>query len=256
MIKLHNIQKSFLGHDVLKGISIEVNKGEVVAIIGPSGAGKSTLLRSINFIERPSKGIVEVGELKVDAETASKKEIHQLRMCTAMVFQQYNLFKNLNVLKNVMIGLTDVKKFKYDEAKNISKKILSKVGLDDKINFYPSSLSGGQQQRVAIARAVALNPQVILFDEPTSALDPELVDEVLSVIKQLAKEGNTMIIVTHELGFAREVANKVVFMESGIIVEQGYVEQIFSKPKEKRTYEFLGKAFEKIMYQYGESTLI
>ncbi|ATW28019.1 amino acid ABC transporter ATP-binding protein [Candidatus Formimonas warabiya] len=249
MIKLHKINKYFSQHHVLKGIDLSVKKGEVVAILGPSGSGKSTLLRSINFLERPSSGSVEIGALKVNADTASKKDIHALRMATAMVFQQFNLFKNLNVLQNVMIGLTSVKKMDRKKAKEISAQILEKVGLSDRISYYPSRLSGGQQQRVAIARALALNPEVLLFDEPTSALDPELVDEVLSTIKKVAQEGNTMIIVTHELGFAREVADKVVFMDNGLVVEEGPVEKIFTDPGEERTKQFLGKALQRFIYE-------
>lgn len=249
MIKLHNINKSFSHHHVLKGIDLTVNNGEVVAILGPSGSGKSTLLRSINFLEHPCSGIVEIGELKVDAETATPKDIHALRMATAMVFQQYNLFKNLNVLRNVMIGLTTVKKLERSQAEDISKQLLDKVGLKDRMDYYPSQLSGGQQQRVAIARALALNPDVLLFDEPTSALDPELVEEVLATIRKVADEGNTMLIVTHELNFAREIADKVVLMDDGVIVEKGPAKKIFTEPEEERTKQFLGKAIQRFIYQ-------
>jgi len=241
MIKLHNIHKYFENHHVLKGINLTVNKGEVVAILGPSGSGKSTLLRSINFLEPPSSGIVEINGNKVNAESARKEDILALRTSTGMVFQQYNLFKNLRVLQNVMVGLTSVKKIEPNQAKEVSTAILEKVGLKERMNHFPSQLSGGQQQRVGIARALALNPEVLLFDEPTSSLDPEMVEEVLSVIKHVASEGNTMIIVTHELGFAREVADRVVFMEDGIIVEEGTAEKIFTHPSEERTRQFLGK---------------
>ncbi|MHC6180786.1 amino acid ABC transporter ATP-binding protein [Clostridium sp. JNZ X4-2] len=247
MIKLQNINKYFSEHHVLKDINLTVKKGEVVAILGPSGSGKSTLLRSINFLEQPSSGIIEINGLRVNSQTASKKDIFQLRTSTAMVFQQYNLFKNLNVLQNVTIGLTTVKKLDKRKAVKIAEQILDKVGLKDRINYYPCQLSGGQQQRVGIARALALNPEVLLFDEPTSALDPELVDEVLHTIKQLANDGNTMIIVTHELGFARDVADKVVLMEDGVIVEEGSVEKIFTNPLEHRTRQFIGKALKRFI---------
>lgn len=242
MIKLKKINKYFGNHHVLHGIDMTVEKGEVVAILGPSGAGKSTLLRSINYLEQPSSGIIEINGSEVDTEKISKKEIQMLRSSTAMVFQQYNLFKNLDVLHNVMIGLTSVKKMDKKKANEIAVQLIEKVGLKDRIHYYPSQLSGGMQQRVGIARALALNPEVLLFDEPTSALDPELVDEVLQTIKQLAIEGNTMILVTHELNFAREVADKIIFMEDGVIVESGPVDKIFTNPEVERTREFLGKA--------------
>lgn len=247
MIKLQNINKYFSKHHVLKNVNLSVETGEVVVILGPSGSGKSTLLRSINFLEHPSSGIIEINGLKVDSETATKKDIRAIRTSTAMVFQQYNLFKNLTAIQNVIIGLVSVKMIDKKKAREIAEQILDKVGLKDRINYYPSQLSGGQQQRVAIARALALNPEVLLFDEPTSALDPELVDEVLITIKQLASEGNTMIIVTHELGFAREVADKVILMEDGIIVEEGSVEKIFTDPVEERTRKFIGKALKRFV---------
>lgn len=249
MIKLYNVNKYFSKHHVLKDVTLTVEKGEVVVILGPSGSGKSTLLRSINFLERPSSGIIEIDALKVDVENVTKKEIFALRTATSMVFQQYNLFKNLNALQNVMIGLTSVKKIQHKVARQISEELLDKVGLGDRIDYYPSQLSGGQQQRVAIARALALKPEVLLFDEPTSALDPELVDEVLSAIKKVAAEGNTMIIVTHELEFARGVADKVIFMDNGVIIEEGSVEQIFANPKEERTRQFLGKALKRFILE-------
>lgn len=247
MIKLKKINKYFGSHHVLRDIDLMVEKGDVVTILGPSGSGKSTLLRSINYLERPSSGIIEINGYEVNTENVSKKDIMTLRTTTAMVFQQYNLFKNLSVLQNVTIGLTTVKKIDKKKAIEIAEGILDKVGLKDRIHYFPSQLSGGQQQRVGIARALALNPEVLLFDEPTSALDPELVDEVLQTIKQLAKEGNTMIIVTHELGFAREVADKVIFMEDGIIVEEGSVEKIFTNPEEERTRQFIGRALNRFV---------
>ncbi|WKA54766.1 amino acid ABC transporter ATP-binding protein [Planococcus shixiaomingii] len=242
MIKLENIHKYYDSQHVLKGIDFSVNKGEVVSILGPSGSGKSTLLRCINFLEQPTRGIIEISDKIVDAESASKADITALRNSTAMVFQQYNLFKNFTVLQNVMIGLTSVKKIHKVEAKKISMEILERVGLTNRLNHYPSQLSGGQQQRVGIARALALKPEVLLFDEPTSSLDPELVDEVLTTIKRVANEGNTMLVVTHELNFAREISDRVIFMEDGMIIEEGTPEQLFNRPKAERTKQFLRKA--------------
>lgn len=245
MIKLENLQKYYNQHHVLKGIDLTIEKGEVVAILGPSGSGKSTLLRCINFLEQPSSGIVEINDKRVNVESATKADILSLRTSTGMVFQQYNLFKNLTVLQNVTIGLTSVKQIDSKEAEKISIEILEKVGLKERLNYYPSQLSGGQQQRVGIARALALDPEVILFDEPTSSLDPELVDEVLTVIQNVANEGNTIILVTHELDFAREIADRIVFMEDGTIVEQGDAEQIFTNPTVERTKQFIGKALKR-----------
>ncbi|WYP26521.1 amino acid ABC transporter ATP-binding protein [Alkalihalobacillus sp. FSL W8-0930] len=244
MIKLENLHKYFGKHHVLKGIDLSVNKGEVVVILGPSGSGKSTLLRCMNFLEEPTSGFVEVSGKRVNVESASKKEILALRTSTGMVFQQYNLFKNLTVLDNVMIGLTSVKQLKKNEAEQKSIDILERVGLGNRLGHFPAQLSGGQQQRVGIARALAMNPEVILFDEPTSSLDPELVDEVLATIKEVANEGNTMFIVTHELQFAREISDRVIFMEDGRIVEEGTAEQIFTHPKLERTRKFLGRFIE------------
>ncbi|MWC27035.1 amino acid ABC transporter ATP-binding protein [Paenibacillus sp. MMS18-CY102] len=239
MIRLSAIRKSYGKQEVLRGIDLTVEKGEVVAILGPSGSGKTTLLRCINYLERPAEGQIAIGEYKLDAEKATKKDIHALRLRTAMVFQNYNLFKHKTVLENVMEGLVIVRKLPKDEARRISLEVLEKVGLANKLDAYPSSLSGGQQQRVGIARALALNPEVLLFDEPTSALDPELVGEVLEVIRCIAREGITMIVVTHEMGFARDVANHVVFMDGGVIVEEGKPEELFGSPKEERTRQFL-----------------
>jgi L-cystine transport system ATP-binding protein len=239
MIKLTGITKSFDRLQVLKGIDLNVEKGEVVAILGPSGSGKSTLLRCINYLEKPNDGEIRIGDFTVDCKRASKKDIHELRQKTAMVLQQYNLFKHKTALENVMEGLVVVKKLPKEEAKKRSIELLEKVGLAGKLDSYPSQLSGGQQQRIGIARALALNPEVILFDEPTSALDPELVGEVLAVIRKIAKEGITMIIVTHEMGFAQEVANHVVFMDEGVIVEEGKPFELFNQPKEERTKQFL-----------------
>lgn len=245
MIKVENLHKYFNQQQVLKGIDFSVNKGEVVSILGPSGSGKSTLLRCINFLEQPTSGIVEISGKRVNIESARKADIQSLRLSTGMVFQQYNLFKNLTVLQNVMVGLTSVKNISSNEAKKISIDILEKVGLQDRLEHYPVQLSGGQQQRVGIARALALNPEVLLFDEPTSSLDPELVGEVLTVIKEVAKEGNTMLIVTHELNFAREISDRIIFMENGQILEEGTAEQIFTKPSVERTKQFISNVLKK-----------
>ncbi len=239
MLKLTNVHKSFDKTEVLKGISLNVEKGSVTAIIGPSGAGKTTLLRCINFLEKADSGNLDFDELHLDLEKVSKKTMLEIRRKTAFVFQNYNLFANMTALENVMEGLVTARKVPKAEAKDRALKALEKVGLRDKADFYPSSLSGGQQQRVGIARAIAVNPEVILFDEPTSALDPELTGEVLNVIKQLASEGTTMVIVTHEMAFARDTADKVIFMDKGLIVEEGTPSEIFTSPKEARTRQFL-----------------
>lgn len=241
MIKLRQISKSFGRNEVLKGIDLTVEKGEVVAILGPSGSGKTTLLRCINYLEKPNDGEISIDDFTVYCRKPVKKDIHILRQKTAMVFQQYNLFRHKTALENVMEGLVIVKKLPKDEARKKSIELLEKVGLGNKLDSYPSQLSGGQQQRVGIARALALNPEVILFDEPTSALDPELVGEVLAVIRKIAKEGITMIIVTHEMSFAQDVANHVVFMDEGVIVEEGNPREIFQSPKEERTRQFLAR---------------
>lgn len=241
MIKLENIHKSFGKNEVLKGIDLEVNKGEVVVILGPSGSGKTTLLRSINFLENADKGTVTVGNKTVDAHKASKKEILEIRRKTAMVFQLYNLFENKTALQNVSEGLIVVQNMKKEKAEERAKEFLDKVGLSEKYDHYASQLSGGQQQRVGIARALALNPEVILFDEPTSALDPELVGEVLSVMEKVARSGMTMIVVTHELNFAYSIATKVIFMDGGVVVEEGTPNELFLSPKQDRTAQFLKK---------------
>lgn len=239
MIQLSNIQKSFGKQQVLRGIDLTVSKGDVVVILGPSGSGKTTLLRCINFLEKPNDGEVRIGDFRVQCKHPSKADILTLRRKTAMVFQHYNLFKHKTVLENVMEGLIVVQKLSKEEARSQSLLMLEKVGLTHKLDAYPVELSGGQQQRVGIARALALNPEVILFDEPTSALDPELVGEVLSVIRRIAREGVTMIVVTHEMSFARDVSNHVVFMDEGRIVEEGNPDDIFARPKEERTKQFL-----------------
>ena len=239
MLELTNVHKSFDKTEVLKGISLNVEKGSVTAIIGPSGAGKTTLLRCMNFLEKADSGTLDFDELHLDLEKVSKKTMLEVRRKTAFVFQNYNLFANMTALQNVMEGLVTARKVPKAQAKDIALKALEKVGLRDKADFYPSSLSGGQQQRVGIARALAVNPEVILFDEPTSALDPELTGEVLSVIKSLAAEGTTMVIITHEMSFARDTADKVIFMDKGLIVEEGSASDIFVHPKNERTRQFL-----------------
>lgn len=239
MIKISNLKKKFGNDEILKGINLELKKGEVVVIIGPSGSGKSTFLRCLNYLEIPTSGEIQIADLKVETDKVSKRDIHDLRSKSAMVFQNYNLFNNKTVIENVTEALIVVKRMDKEEANNIAAKALKKVGLLEKKDVYPKTLSGGQKQRVSIARAIAINPEVILFDEPTSALDPELVSEVLGVIKDLAKENMTMIIVTHEMRFAKDVGDRIVFMENGVVVEEGAQEDIFTKPKKDRTREFL-----------------
>lgn len=241
MIKVSNLKKQFNGIDVLKDISIDVKPGEVVVILGPSGSGKSTFLRCLNYLEKPDGGTIEIGAAKIVAPKVSKKDIHNLRKQSAMVFQHYNLFNNKTVLQNVTEALIVVKKLNKDEANKIALDALKKVGMLDKKDAYPRTLSGGQMQRVSIARAMAINPNVILFDEPTSALDPELVSEVLSVIKDLAKENRTMIIVTHEMSFAKDVGDRIIFMADGLVVEEGTPDEIFNNPKHDRTKQFLNR---------------
>ncbi|MCY9135649.1 amino acid ABC transporter ATP-binding protein [Bacillus atrophaeus] len=239
MIQVKNIRKAFKDLVVLDGIDLEVKRGEVVAIIGPSGSGKSTLLRCLNLLERPDQGLIEIGEAKLNAEKYTRKEAHQLRQQTAMVFQNYNLFKNKTALQNITEALIVSQKKSREEANRIGMDILKQVGLEHKANSYPITMSGGQQQRIGIARALAVNPHAILLDEPTSALDPELVAGVLQVIQSIAEKQTTMIIVTHEMAFAREVADKVIFMADGHIIEQGTPEELFDHPKSERTKKFI-----------------
>lgn len=246
MIKVKNLHKKFGDLQVLKGIDLSVKKGEVVVIIGPSGSGKSTLLRCLNYLEKPEKGIIQIDHILVDAQKVHKQDINTLRKATAMVFQNYHLFKNKTALENITEALMVVKNIKKEQANKIGEKLLHQVGLLEKKNNYPSTLSGGQQQRVSIARAMALNPKVMLFDEPTSALDPELVGEVLSVIRNLAKAHMTMLIVTHEMSFAKEVADRIIFMDDGHIIEEGTPKELFIKPKHERTKKFLKQILEKI----------
>lgn len=239
MIEVKNIQKAFGDNKILKGVNITIQKGDVTVILGPSGSGKTTLLRCINFLEKADEGSIQVSDVKTEFNRASKKDILKIRKKTAFVFQNYNLFNNKTALENVTEGLIIGRKVPREKATDIAKKMLEKVGLINKSDFYPSQLSGGQQQRVGIARAMAVSPEVILFDEPTSALDPELVSEVLAVMKTLANEGTTMLVVTHEMSFAKDVANKVIFMDGGVIVEEGTPQEIFERPKELRTQQFL-----------------
>jgi L-cystine transport system ATP-binding protein len=239
MIQLNAIHKSFHHVPVLKGIDLRVGRGEVVVILGPSGSGKSTLLRCVNFLERADSGTIRIGDLTVDAARAQKAQIAQLRRATTMVFQNYNLFRNKTALDNVMEGLVTVRGLGREPARAKAEACLDQVGLASRLHFYPSQLSGGQQQRVGIARAMALDPEVILFDEPTSSLDPEVVGGVLEVMKTLARDGMTMIVVTHEMGFAREVASRVVFMDDGQVLETGSPEAVFEHARHERTIQFL-----------------
>ncbi len=238
MIRVSNLHKSFGKNDVLKGIDEHIEKGEVVVVIGPSGSGKSTFLRCLNLLEEPTSGkiIFEGNDI-----TDKKVDINKIREKMGMVFQQFNLFPHKTVLQNLTIAPIKVKGLSKAEAEKKAMELLERVGLSNKAKAYPSSLSGGQKQRIAIARALAMEPDVMLFDEPTSALDPEMVGEVLSVMKDLAKEGMTMVVVTHEMGFAREVGDRILFMDNGNIMEQGTPEEIFSNPKNPRTIDFLSK---------------
>ena len=240
MISIKGLTKRFDQLEVLKGMKVEVEKGQVIVLIGPSGSGKTTFLRCLNALEIPNDGTVSIGGTTVDFnKKVSKQELISLRRKTGMVFQNYNLFPHMTALENVMEGPTVVQKRKKSEMREKAIRLLEKVGLGDKIDYYPFQLSGGQQQRVGIARALAIEPEVMLFDEPTSALDPELVGEVLKVMKDLAEEGMTMVVVTHEMRFAKEAADKVIFMDGGYIVEEGSPEQVFENPKNERTKQFL-----------------
>ena len=239
MINVKGLKKSFKNHEVLKGIDIEIQSGEVVAIVGPSGCGKSTFLRCLNLLEKPSGGQIlyhDVDLVSADAKTATK-----VLLGMGMVFQQFNLFPHLTVLDNIMLAPTMVKGQDKQTSREQAMALLKTVGLEDKKDAYPNQLSGGQQQRIAIARALAMKPEVMLFDEPTSALDPEMVGEVLDVMKKLAAEGMTMLVVTHEMGFAREAADRVIFIDGGYIVEDSEPQEFFSHPKNKRLQEFLSK---------------
>ena len=241
MIEVKNIKKEFGKHLVLKDVSVKVEDGQVVVILGPSGSGKTTLLRCINFLENADSGRLTIGDTEVDLKRAGKKEILNIRRKTAFVFQNYNLFANKTAIENVMEGLVTARRVPKAKAREQAEEALNWVGLSDRYDYYPSQLSGGQQQRVGIARAFVLDPEVILFDEPTSALDPELVGETLDIIKRVAEKGITMIVVTHEMSFAQDVADKVIFMDDGVVVEEGTPEAIFSNPKEERTRQFLSR---------------
>ncbi|GLC29970.1 amino acid ABC transporter ATP-binding protein [Clostridium omnivorum] len=238
MIKVTNLNKSFDKLHVLKGIDVEISKGEVVVVIGPSGSGKSTFLRCLNLLEEPTGGEIVFEGVSI---TSKENDINKQREKMGMVFQQFNLFPHMTILDNITLSPRKVKKLSKDEAEKIALNLLKRVGLEDKANSYPGQLSGGQKQRIAIARALAMSPDVMLFDEPTSALDPEMVKEVLDVMKELASEGMTMVVVTHEMGFAKEVADRVLFMDEGNIIEEGDPEKIFTSPEHPRTKDFLGK---------------
>ena len=239
MLEVKNIHKKFGTNEVLKGVDFKVEKGSVIAVLGNSGSGKTTLLRCISFLEQADKGEITFDDFHKDITAVTRKEIRQLRMKMGFVFQGYNLFRNKTALDNVLEGLTIARKISPEEAKKKAMEMLDKVGMADRASFYPDQLSGGQQQRVAIARAIAYNPEVVLFDEPTSALDPRLTGEVLDVMRKLADEGTTMVVVTHEMDFARKVANWVVYMEDGVIVEEGPSKEFFSQPKSEKTMAFL-----------------
>lgn len=240
MLEIKQIKKSFEGQEILKGVDLKVEKGDVVTILGPSGSGKTTLLRCINFLERADEGAMIFDRERLDLSSVQKRDMARIRRKTAFVFQNYNLFRNKTALQNVTEGLIVARRLPKDEAVGIGKRALEKVGLSDRYDYYPDQLSGGQQQRVGIARAIATDPEVILFDEPTSALDPELIGEVLEVMKQLAAEGMTMLVVTHEMKFARNVGTKVVFIDKGVVVEESAPREFFEAPRNERTRQFLG----------------
>lgn len=248
MLEVKNVHKAFQNNEVLKGVDISIDKGDVVVILGPSGSGKTTLLRCMNFLEKANQGTLILDGKETVLSKAHKKDIHEIRLKTGFVFQNYNLFQNKTALENVTEGLITARKIPKKEAVEIGKKALDKVGLSERYDYYPHQLSGGQQQRVGIARAIAANPEVIFFDEPTSALDPELIDEVLKVMKTLAKEGTTMVVVTHEMSFALDVASKVYFMDGGVVVESGTPKEVLLNPKEERTKQFFRRINRDIDY--------
>lgn len=238
MINVKNLRKNFGKLEVLKGVNVEIKKGEVVVVIGPSGSGKSTFLRCLNLLEEPTGGEITFEGISI---TDKKVDIDNIRQKMGMVFQQFNLFPHLSVLENITLGPRKLKNLSVADANEIAFTLLKRIGLEDKANSFPSQLSGGQKQRIAIARALAMSPDVMLFDEPTSALDPEMVGEVLDVMKKLAFEGMTMVVVTHEMGFAREIADRVLFMDEGLIVEENIPAELFSNPQHPRTKDFLSK---------------
>jgi ABC-type polar amino acid transport system, ATPase component len=247
LLSMKNLQKSFGGHRILNGIDLSLNEGKVLVLIGPSGSGKTTTLRSLNLLERPEQGVLQIDGEEADfSKPVPKKAVRAIRRKSAMVFQSYNLFPHKTVLENVIEGPVIVQKVEKEKAIDDARQILEKVGLSDYLDSYPHRLSGGQQQRVGIARAVALKPKLLLFDEPTSALDPELVGDVLKVMKNLALEGWTMVVVTHELQFAEEVADKVMFLDQGTILEQGTPDELFGHPKHERTKQFLSRIKNKV----------
>lgn len=239
LLEIKDIHKSFDGNQVLKGVDIKVNKSDVVSILGPSGSGKTTLLRCMNFLEKADRGNIFFDGKEYELSSMTKKNMADIRKKTGFVFQNFNLFANKTTLQNVTLGLTSARRIHQDVAKKKAMEVLEKVGMADYADYYPSQLSGGQQQRVAIARALATDPEIIYFDEPTSALDPQLTAEVLEVMRSLANEGMTMIVVTHEISFAKEVSSHVVFMAGGVVVEEGTASEFFNNPKEERTKEFL-----------------
>lgn len=238
MIKVRGLRKSFGKNEILKGITTGIRKGEVVVVIGPSGSGKSTFLRCLNRLEEPDEGLILLENI---ALTSNQRDLNRMRQRMGMVFQHFNLFPHMNVLQNIMLAPLKLKKYDKEQAEQVALELLRRVGLEDKRDEYPAQLSGGQKQRIAIARALAMQPSIMLFDEPTSSLDPEMVGEVLDVMKKLAQDGMTMIIVTHEMGFAREVGDRLLFMDGGLIIEDGPPREIFSNPQHKRTKEFLSK---------------
>ena len=244
MLGVRNLHKSFGSNEVLKGVDFTINDGEVVAVIGPSGSGKTTFLRCLSFLEKANSGEYIFDDLDKDITKITRKEIKALRMKMGFVFQNFNLFRNMTAIKNVTEGLTVVRKIPEEQARVKAETLLDKVGMLDHANYYPDELSGGQQQRAAIARALANDPEVVMFDEPTSALDPELIGEVLSVMTKLAEEGTTMIVVTHEMNFAADVADRIVFMENGRVVEEGPSEEVLKNPKEEATKRFLRRILE------------
>ena len=250
MLKITGLKKRFGSNEVLKGIDVTVNDGEIVGFVGSSGAGKSTFLRCINFLETPDEGHIQFDAISFDVNRAQKSDIQYMRQNTTMVFQQFNLFKEKTALENVMLGLIKVHKKSKEEAKRIAMTFLEQVGLADKRDHYPSQLSGGQQQRVALARAVVLDPKIILLDEPTSALDPEMVGEVLTVIKKIAQTGKTMLIVSHEMNFIYQTCDKVIFMDGGVIAEQGTPREVLVETHEERTKQFLSR-----VRVFGESEI-